>query len=118
MAIEIARYQFHSWGRKGISTTIKQPDNLGNNDPTETGRASINLPLLVNEAEQTKSFKMIGPGDIIGINSDMIVRTQPRHYITDFESNYLVFAEFYDEDFLWRYTPAAPKVAGSEDPTD
>ena len=39
----------------------------------------------------------------------MIVRTEPLHWITDFEPNYLAFVEFYDEDFAWRYTPAAPK---------
>ena len=38
----------------------------------------------------------------------MIVRTEPLNWITDFEPNYLAFAEFYDEDFVWRYTPAAP----------
>ena len=26
--------------------------------------------------------------------------------MTNFEPNYLAFIEFYDEDFLWRYTPA------------
>ena len=30
------------------------------------------------------------------------------HWITNFEPNYLAFIEFYDEDFPWRYTPAAP----------
>ena len=53
---------------------------------------------------------MVSPGDIIGINGDMIVRTEPRNWITDYEPNYLPFVEFYDEDFAWRYTPA--KAAG------
>ena len=38
----------------------------------------------------------------------MIVRTEPLNWITNFEPNYLAFLEFYDEDFAWRYTPAAP----------
>src|SRR6185503_13697294 len=50
----------------------------------------------------------IGPGDIIGVNRDMIVRTEPLNWITDTEPNYLAFIEFYDEDFAWRYTPTAP----------
>ena len=36
----------------------------------------------------------------------MVVRTEPLNRITNFEPNYLAFIEFYDEDFLWRYTPA------------
>ncbi|MFD3458313.1 hypothetical protein ACFWVM_01245 [Nocardia fluminea] len=38
----------------------------------------------------------------------MVVRTEPRHWISNYEPNYLAFVEFYDEDFLWRYTPAHP----------
>ena len=45
----------------------------------------------------------------LGINPQMIVRTEPRHWITDFEPNYLAFVEFYDEDFPWRYTPGGAR---------
>ena len=33
---------------------------------------------------------------------------EPAHWVTNFEPNYLAAIEFYDEDFPWRYTPAAP----------
>jgi hypothetical protein len=121
MAIEISRYQFHSWARKGVATTIVEPDDLGTGTAATTQRAQINLPILLNTAPLAKNFSLISPGDIIGINRDMIVRTQPLNWITDFEPNYLAFVEFYDEDFLWRYTPAAPKLADSlptDPPTD
>ena len=42
------------------------------------------------------------------IDRRAIVRMEPRPGITNFEPNYLPFVEFYDEDFPWRYTPAAP----------
>lgn len=121
MGIEISRYQFHSWARKGIATTIEEADDLGANTSGDTGRVGITLPVLLNGAPVPKKFDMIGPGDIIGVNRDMIVRTQPLNWITDFEPNYLVFAEFYDEDFLWRYTPASPILPGAlptDPPTD
>ena len=41
----------------------------------------------------------------------MVVRTEPRNWVTDFEPNFLAFVEFYDEDFPWRYTPAPPDAA-------
>ena len=50
--------------------------------------------------------QLYGPGDVVGIDARAIVRSEPRHWITNFETNYLPFVEFYDEDFPWRYTPA------------
>ncbi|HMG93705.1 MAG TPA: hypothetical protein VK589_26790 [Chryseolinea sp.] len=111
MSVEIARYQFHSWARKGISSNITEADDLGAGTSSGKERAEIAVPVALNEAGMTKNFMLIGPGDIIGINRDMIVRTEPLNWITDFESNYLAFLEFYDEDFAWRYTPARPQGA-------
>ena len=37
----------------------------------------------------------------------MVVRTEPRDGISNYEPNYLPYLEFYDEDFPWRYTPAS-----------
>ena len=66
----------------------------------------VPLGVSLNGAGLSKSFAIVSPGDIVGINSDMIVRTEPRNWITDYEQNYLPFVEFYDEEFAWRYTPA------------
>ncbi|HKO98921.1 MAG TPA: hypothetical protein VJU86_18110 [Pyrinomonadaceae bacterium] len=111
MAVEVAKYQFQSWARKGISAHIKEPDTLG--DPTAflppNERASVPIGVSVNATPQPeKDFALVGPGDIIGIHRDMVVRTEPRNWITNVEPNYLAFIEFYDEDFPWRYTPAKP----------
>jgi len=108
MSIEVARYQFHSWSRKGISTGIAEKDDLGTDTSAIMERAEITLPVSLNGAGLSKKFALIGPGDIIGVNRDMIIRTEPLNRITNFEPNYLAFAEFYDEDFAWRYTPASP----------
>jgi hypothetical protein len=112
MAIEVAKYQFQSWARRGISAHINEQDTLGNPaaplPPNE--RASVPIGVSINAAPQpAKQVALIGPGDIIGIHRDMIVRTEPRNWITNVEPNYLAFLEFYDEDFPWRYTPARPE---------
>lgn len=112
MTTEVAKYQFQSWARKGISAHINEQDTLGNPaaflPPNE--RASVPIGVSINATPQpAKDFALIGPGDIIGINRDMVVRTEPRNWITNVEPNYLPFIEFYDEDFAWRYTPAKPK---------
>ena len=108
MSIEIARYQFHSWSRRGISTRISEVDDLGSGTSAQVERAQVPVDVTLNGSAQSKNFLLIGPGDIIGVNSNMIVRTEPLANITNFEPNYLAFLEFYDEDFAWRYTPAAP----------
>jgi hypothetical protein len=110
--IEVAKYQFQSWARRGIASQINELDTLGNlAAPLPVGeRASVPIKVSINNIpEEPKNFALIGPGDVIGIHPDMVVRTEPRPWITNFEPNYLAFIEFYDEDFLWRYTPAKPQ---------
>lgn len=108
MSIEIARYQFHSWARKGIANSIGESDDMGAGTSTAVERAEVPVGVSLNGTGLSKTFSLVGPGDIIGVQSDMVVRTEPLNWISDFESNYLSFIEFYDEDFAWRYTPAAP----------
>ena len=55
-----------------------------------------------------RNVDLYGPGDVVGIDPRAIVKLEPRHWITNFEPNYLPYIEFYEEDFPWRYTPAAP----------
>jgi len=114
----IATYSFLPWLRQGVANTIVS----GDNDPSVKTRAAINVSLQLSgdrvgggaELVQTisKDVSLYGPGDIIGIDSRSIVRTEPRPWITNFESNFLPAIDFYDEDFVWRYTPAAPDSTG------
>src|SRR4051812_1934770 len=106
MAIKVANYTFSSWLRKGIANRITEVDNLGTDPSAIKERANVPVDVVLNTETIHKEFALIGPGDIIGINSQMVVRTEPLNWITNFEPNYLAFVEFYDEDFLWRYTPA------------
>ena len=106
MAIKVANYTFSSWLRKGIANRITEPDNLGAGATAIKERSNVPIDVLLNTDTVHKEFALIGPGDIIGINPQMVVRTEPLNWITNFEPNYLAFIEFYDEDFLWRYTPA------------
>lgn len=111
MSIEIARYQFHPWSRRGISSAITEGDDLGAGTAATPERAGVSLGVMLNTTPLSRNFALIGPGDITGVSRTMVVRTEPRDWVTDFEANYLAFVEFYDEDFAWRYTPAAPAGA-------
>ncbi len=106
MAITVAKYTFGSWLRKGIAADINEVDNLGLGSTPVSERATIPVDIAVNAQPIHKNFELLGPGDVIGINPQLVVRTEPKNWITDFEPNYFPFIEFYDEDFAWRYTPA------------
>ena len=107
--MSFAEYKFFSWARKGISSNIAEKDTLGKSDGVQTERAivPVNITLNTNIPVPAKNFTLLGPGDIIGINSDMIIRCEPRDGVSNFEPNYFPYVEFYDEDFPWRYTPAS-----------
>ncbi|MFT4094006.1 MAG: hypothetical protein QM640_10225 [Niabella sp.] len=112
--MSFAEYKFFSWARKGIAARIAEPDTLGKSDGSQPERAQVPIDITLNDTitVPTKNFTLIGPGDITGIQTDMIIRCEPRSGVSNFEPNYLPYVEFYDEDFPWRYTPAS--AAGTD----
>ncbi|MEU7005174.1 hypothetical protein [Streptomyces sp. NPDC046332] len=104
-------YSFLPWLRSGIATSITA-------DPGEASRASIPVNLRVTgeaigsasaiSRDVARTVQIYGPGDVVGVDPRAISRTEPRPWITNVEPNYLAHIEFYDEDFPWRYSPAAP----------
>src|SRR5689334_16627695 len=106
MSLTVGKYTFSAWLRRGIGRSITEVDTLAASDGALKERATVPIDVAVNAKPVHKEFPLIGPGDIIGITESMVVRTEPMHWDTEFEPNYLAFIELYDEDFLWRYTPA------------
>jgi len=106
-------YSFLPWLRSGVANSIISADG----DTAVQVRAILPVELTLTAThldgtafDQTltpQQVHLYGPGDIIGIQPRAIVKVDPRDWITNFESNYLPYVEFYDEDFPWRYTPAA-----------
>ncbi len=109
---EAPTYSFLPWLRTGVANNITQSDG----DAGVKVRATLPLDLTLtanqldgNIATQLvhREVSLFGPGDILGIEARAIVKVEPRNWITNFEPNYLPYIEFYDEDFCWRYVPAA-----------
>lgn len=113
-----ASYSFLPWMRQGLAGRITTADG----DTTVKERAGVEVELQVAAVTPIgadippepidRTVQLYGPGDVTGIDTRAIVRTDPRDWITNAEPNYLAQIEFYDEDFPWRYTPAAPDASG------
>ncbi|MFD3606399.1 hypothetical protein ACFWVH_49485, partial [Streptomyces sp. NPDC058656] len=102
-------YSFLPWLRTGIATRITD-------DPGTAERASVPVTLRVTGdalargtlvQDVSREVQLYGPGDVVGVDPRAISRTEPRPGVTNVEPNYLAHIEFSDEDFLWRYSPAA-----------
>lgn len=110
MSDEIGTYTFFPWLRQGLANQVEAPAEAG----AKRGQITVTLKVtgegLTDPADQTveKQIDIYGPGDIVGIDPKAIIKTEPRNWITNFETNYLPYIDFYDEDFPWRYTPNAP----------
>jgi len=108
MSPRLGTYSFLPWLRQGLANEIRE-----SSIPAGSSRATIDVALQVSGTggaatlteTVTRAVPLYGPGDVIAIDRRAIVRTEPRDRITNFESNYLPYIEFYDEDFPWRYSP-------------
>jgi len=107
MSDDIGTYSFLPYLRQGLGNKVQAPTNPA----IKRGQIAVTLTVdgqgLEDPAAQnvTKKVEIYGPGDVVGIERKAIIKTEPRDYITNFEPNYLPYIDFYDEDFLWRYTP-------------
>src|SRR5262249_15177685 len=65
------------------------------------------VKLRVNDTDDIeRKVRLYGPGDVTAIDPQQIIRTEPRHLATDFETNYFAAIEFDRPDFPWLFTPA------------
>jgi hypothetical protein len=104
--MSLGSYQFLPWLREGLGNTITEKDTLTKGG-TIGGRPKLSLQVRVNTQSATKDFMMVSPADVIGFSKDLVIRTEPANWSTTFAPNLLAHIEFYEEDFPWRYSPAA-----------
>lgn len=110
MAGPLAHYVFLPWYRTGLATAVDA------NPAGDRGEIKAKLKTRVGAADEEsppQTVRLVGPGDVIGIDPRAVVRLEPRPYANDFEPNYLAAIEFFDEDYAWRYTPRAPEGNGN-----
>ncbi len=99
-----AKFKLFSYLRKGLV-----PESFSSDQDSE-----VSLDLIIKRSEEgssdstgkiSKRLKTHGPGDIVGIDQRLVVRTCPEKHVYDFESNNLAAIEFSRPDFPWMFTP-------------
>jgi superfamily II DNA or RNA helicase len=101
---------FLPWVRQGAASGITTPDSLGS-----AQRADVSLPVSVQLTTfnvPARDVRLYGPADVTAIDPRQIVRVQPRHLTTNFESNFFPLVEFDRPDFPWLFTPAHANASG------
>jgi hypothetical protein len=123
MAETVAHYSFLPWLRQGLGAEITEADTLGQAAGAALERAQLQVELTLHgdgldgtTSDQiiAKLISIVGPGDMKNISERVVVSHNPRRNVTNYEANNLAYIEFYEEDFLWRYTPARPNAANAK----
>ena len=106
---DAAKVAFVPWVRQGAAAALTTVDSLA---ATQNVPVRLTAALTLNAAPPVSvDVRLLGPGDVAGIDLQQIVRTDPRHGSVDFEPNYFAAIEFDRPDFPWLFTPA--KADGS-----
>lgn len=96
-------YRFLPWARRGLADRIQDADTGG----TLPARAKVSVGLTITSVQEAKyELSVYGPGDVLGVDPRLIIRTDPRPNVTDVEPNYFPLIEFDPPDFPWLFTPA------------
>jgi hypothetical protein len=97
-----ATLSFLPWVRQGAAAAVNAPSNSTN--PVATVSPLLTLNGQAGTIPQV-SIAIRGPADVIGIDANQVVRTDPRPGTADFEPNCFPSIEFDRPDFPWLFTP-------------
>jgi hypothetical protein len=107
-------YRFLPWVRTGLATGLGTRDTLAAGVP---GRAEIGVRLAVGRSAGApltveQRVRLLGPGDVVGLDPRQVIRTDPAPFATDHEPNLLASVELDAPELPWLFTPAAADQAG------
>lgn len=109
---------FLPWLRTGLAS-------LYEGEGVENNALSIGMSLMANRAVGAgserhefadHSLQILGPGAVVGLQSDEVLRREPKPGATGVEPNYFAALELKSADLPWRYTPGGPDQDGKLTP--
>lgn len=93
------------WVRAGLVAAVANPDPLSGPLPTRT---TFQTTAVVEPGQSaTVDVRVMGPGDVTGVDPGLVSRTQPENGAIEVEPNYFCAAELRTSDLPWMFTPAA-----------
>lgn len=106
------QYRFMPVVRRGLARSYAAPDALAGLEARPRVQVGLTLSAALDgnpagTVENSIGMRLYGPADVIGIDPRLIVRTDPKPFVSNFEPNYLVLIDFDPPDFPWMFTPAA-----------
>ena len=109
-----ASLSFLPWVRQGAAAAISTADSR---TPTQAAVATVAAAVTLNGAAVPGvAVKLRGPADVIGIDTNQIVRTDPRPATNDFEPNCFPSIEFGNSHGQSGRSAIAPPLTGSSHP--
>jgi len=109
----LAQYRLYPGLRKGLGNHITNPGDITGSSASVTAKIVINEGSGSEIIVEKPHLKLLGPGEIVGFDQRLVMRTEPQPNHTTFAPQYLSFIEFYEEDLPWRYTPLLSPPTGS-----
>ncbi len=101
-------YRFLPWVRRGLAARVTDADPLTAELPA---RARFHVSVAVSTGDSGGvDLRLYGPGDVIGVDPRVIVRTTPKRFARDVPPDHFAAIEFDPPDFPWMFTPAAGGV--------
>ena len=95
---------FLPWVARGGAIALP-PDPVGGHPASRV--SSIAEITLNGTARASIPVLLMGPGDVVGLVHQQVIRTEPAAGARTFESNYLAAIEFDEPALPWLFTPAS-----------
>lgn len=109
MTEPLGKLSFVSLLRRGLAAGLETKDEGQAGGPSTALNVRANFgPTL----DTLTALNLVGPGDIVGLDSRVVVRTFPRPDEGDAEFEHFALIEFDQADLPWRYTPAKENDSG------
>ena len=103
-------YRFLPWSRRGLSAAL--PAAIDGAPLPARPKVTIDVVVGGGAGPVSTTAQLHGPGDVIGLDPTVIVRTIPRPGSTNVESNYLAAVDFDHPELPWLFTPGGVPGSG------
>ncbi|NKE48600.1 hypothetical protein HB662_27780 [Roseomonas frigidaquae] len=104
-AVRLGDHSFVGYARSGLAAALQPPEG-------DALRATVAVSVTVRDATGErvvgKTLTLRGPGDVLGLDPQQIIRRVPEDGCVDAEENFLAHVEFDRPELPWLFTPRPP----------